>query len=117
MTASSRRARGISDAAPPGRLLRSAGIARRPNLADETLNHIARTLEHGELPPRPPARYCHVVARFVLLEDIRRERKTVVLDEPRIVGISQAHARESRGVDPDAVHEATSPASSAVSPA
>lgn len=75
------------------------------DLADETLNRIARTLEHEEIATRPPARYCHVVARFVLLEDIRRERKTVVLDEPRIVEISRARSARVAGVDPDAVHE------------
>jgi RNA polymerase sigma factor (sigma-70 family) len=54
-------------------------------LADETFNRIARTLEHtGEIATRPPARYCYVVARFVLLEDFRRARKHVPLDEPRI---------------------------------
>jgi DNA-directed RNA polymerase specialized sigma24 family protein len=44
-------------------------------LADETLNRIARTLEtSGEIKVTPPARYCYVVARFVLLEDFRRGR-------------------------------------------
>jgi DNA-directed RNA polymerase specialized sigma24 family protein len=42
-------------------------------LADETLNRVARTLEEtGTIGIRPPARYCYVVARFVLLEDLRR---------------------------------------------
>jgi DNA-directed RNA polymerase specialized sigma24 family protein len=42
-------------------------------LADETLNRIARTLgESGSIAVRPPARYCYVIARFVLLEDLRR---------------------------------------------
>jgi DNA-directed RNA polymerase specialized sigma24 family protein len=51
-------------------------------LADETLNRIGRTLEHtGAIATRPPARYCYVVAKFVLLEDIRRERRLVPLDE------------------------------------
>jgi len=46
-------------------------------LADETLNRVARTLEtDGVIATTPPARYCYVVARFVLLEDIRRERVT-----------------------------------------
>ena len=45
------------------------------DLADEVLNRVARTLEtDGVIATRPPARYCYVVARFVLLEDIRRER-------------------------------------------
>jgi DNA-directed RNA polymerase specialized sigma24 family protein len=44
-------------------------------LADETLNRVARTLEvDGAIATTPPARYCYVIARFVLLEDIRRER-------------------------------------------
>jgi len=43
------------------------------DLADETLNRIARTLEKdGTILTRPPARYCYTVAKFVLLEDVRR---------------------------------------------
>lgn len=53
-------------------------------LADETLNRVARTLEQsGVIATRPPARYCYVVARFVLLEDLRRVRRHVCLDEMR----------------------------------
>ena len=53
------------------------------DLADETLNWIGRTLEQsGVIATRPPARYCYVVARFVLLEDYRRERRHVRLDAP-----------------------------------
>jgi DNA-directed RNA polymerase specialized sigma24 family protein len=45
------------------------------DLADEVLNRVARTLEtDGYIATRPPARYCYVIARFVLLEDIRRDR-------------------------------------------
>jgi DNA-directed RNA polymerase specialized sigma24 family protein len=43
-------------------------------LADETLNRIGKTLERDTIAVRPPARYCYVVARFVFLEDVRRER-------------------------------------------
>jgi DNA-directed RNA polymerase specialized sigma24 family protein len=51
-------------------------------LADETLNCIARTLEEtATIATRPPACYCYVVARFVLLEDLRRGRRHVALDE------------------------------------
>jgi DNA-directed RNA polymerase specialized sigma24 family protein len=55
-------------------------------LADEALNRIARTLEEsGVITITPPARYCYVVARFVLLEDIRqRKQNPVSLDAPRI---------------------------------
>ena len=52
-------------------------------LADETLNRIGRTLEKTTITIRPPARYCYVVAKFVLLEDFRRERQHVTLDESR----------------------------------
>ena len=53
-------------------------------LADETLTRIGRTLEKdGAIATTPPARYCYVVAKFVLLEDIRRERMHVHLDEAR----------------------------------
>jgi DNA-directed RNA polymerase specialized sigma24 family protein len=52
-------------------------------LADETLNRIARTLEeNGTIPANPPARYCYAVARFVLLEDLRRrEHRYLRLDQ------------------------------------
>jgi DNA-directed RNA polymerase specialized sigma24 family protein len=53
-------------------------------LADETFNRIARTLEKdGAIATTPPARYCYVVAKFVLLEDIRGERRHVRLHEER----------------------------------
>jgi DNA-directed RNA polymerase specialized sigma24 family protein len=54
-------------------------------LADETLNRVARTLEQtGVITITPPARYCYVVARFVLLEDLRkREHGYLRLDDPR----------------------------------
>jgi DNA-directed RNA polymerase specialized sigma24 family protein len=50
-------------------------------LADETLSRIGRTLEQdGHIETTPPARYCYVVARFVLLEAFRRERRHARLD-------------------------------------
>ena len=76
-------------------------------LADETFNRIGRTLEQtGFIATTPPARYCYVVARFVLLEDIRRDRRYVSLDESRhavsrshrlsLVGPDEGLAREQR---------------------
>jgi DNA-directed RNA polymerase specialized sigma24 family protein len=54
------------------------------DLADETFNRISKTLEQsGAIEVTPPARYCYVVARFVLLEDIRRSRRYVPVDESR----------------------------------
>jgi len=53
-------------------------------LADETLSRVGRTLEKdGAIATRPPARYCYVVAKYVLLEDIRRGRPHARLDERR----------------------------------
>ena len=76
-------------------------------LADETLNRIARTLEQGDvIATRPPARYCYVVARFVLLEDFRRDRSDVPFEEGRTPEASQTV--NPRAVEPDAstaVHE------------
>ena len=44
------------------------------DLADETLNRVARRLEEeGAITDTPPARYCYIVARFVFLEYVRRE--------------------------------------------
>ena len=76
-------------------------------LADETLNRVAKTLaQTGAIATKPPARYCYVVAKFVLLEDVRRERRHVPLDEtwhvdggrpaPRIVPDSGVMLKEQR---------------------
>lgn len=62
-------------------------------LADETLNRIGRTLEKdGSIAITPPARYCYVVAKFVLLEDVRRDNVLAPLDEPRIAQASAGRA-------------------------
>lgn len=68
-------------------------------LADETLNRVARTLEAGEVKITPPARYCYVVARFVLLEDFRRERVHVHLEESRRVTPVALYALPRPGPD------------------
>jgi DNA-directed RNA polymerase specialized sigma24 family protein len=62
------------------------------DLADDTLSRIGRTLERdGAIAVTPQARYCYVVAKFVLLEDIRRERR-------------HPHAVESSGIGSDSWH-------------
>jgi DNA-directed RNA polymerase specialized sigma24 family protein len=67
-------------------------------LADETLNRISRTLEQsGTIATRPPARYCYVVAKFVLLEDFRRDRRHVPLDDLRKADALR-HAEPERSV-------------------
>ena len=75
-------------------------------LADETLTRIGRTLEQdGHIETTPPARYCYVVAKFVLLEDFRRERRHARLDSvwqidqartPTSSDLEQASGREQR---------------------
>jgi len=43
------------------------------DLADETLNRVARKLEEkGEIVGATPTHYCYIVARLVLLESVRR---------------------------------------------
>jgi DNA-directed RNA polymerase specialized sigma24 family protein len=45
-------------------------------LADETLNRVARRLEEeGAIETDAPARYCYIVARFVFMEHLRETRK------------------------------------------
>lgn len=52
-------------------------------LADETLNRVARRLEEeGEIKTESPAKYCYITARFVFLESLRESEKThIPLDE------------------------------------
>lgn len=51
------------------------------DLADETLNRVARRLEEeGTIISETPARYCYIVARFVFLEYLRVSNDEVPLD-------------------------------------
>ena len=54
-------------------------------LADETLNRVARRLEEeGAIESEAPAKYCYIVARFVFMEYLRETQKgAVTLDEIR----------------------------------
>ena len=62
------------------------------DLAGETLRRIARTLEKdGAISITPPARYCYVVAKCVLHEDVRCEPLHVALGEPGIAVASAGH--------------------------
>ena len=52
------------------------------DLADETLNRVARRLEEeGAIESETPARYCYIVARFVFMEHLRATRKGNALRE------------------------------------
>lgn len=52
------------------------------DLADETLNRVARRLEEeGAITSDAPAHYCYIVARFVFLEHLRKQEREVSLDD------------------------------------
>jgi hypothetical protein len=57
-------------------------------LADETLNRVARRLEEeGTIESETPAKYCYIVARFVFMEYLRESHRAgVALDEVRRQG-------------------------------
>lgn len=52
-------------------------------LADETLNRVARRLEEeGKIETEAPAKFCYITARFVFLESLRdKGNKIVPIDE------------------------------------
>ncbi len=51
-------------------------------LADETLNRVARRLEEeGSIQSDAPAHYCYIVARFVFLEWLRRQEHEALGDD------------------------------------
>ena len=48
-------------------------------LADETLNRVARRLEEqGAITDTPPARYCYITAKFVFLENLRSGQRSEI---------------------------------------
>ena len=50
------------------------------DLADETLNRVARRLEEtGSIDDVVPARYCYIVAKFVFLESLRGPKRMELL--------------------------------------
>ena len=69
-------------------------------LADETFDRIGRTLEEeGHIRVTPPARYCFVVARYILLEDVRRAKRYIPLDEARPLSPSGGRPGEEADAD------------------
>src|SRR5207248_240366 len=69
-------------------------------LADDTLNRVARRLEEeGTITDAPPARYCYVVAKFVFLEYLRHvdqgQTALAALGRARRASIDSAGAPES----------------------
>jgi hypothetical protein len=61
------------------------------DLAGETLSRIGRTLEKDGAISITLARYCYLVAKCVVLEDVRCESLHVALGEPRIAVASAGH--------------------------
>jgi DNA-directed RNA polymerase specialized sigma24 family protein len=69
-------------------------------LADETFDRITRTLQKDEsIAVTPPARYCYVIARFVLLEDLRRVDRTVPFDETRQIALTGVTPADETAAD------------------
>ncbi len=70
-------------------------------LADETLNRVARRLEEeGDISDTPAARYCYIVAKFVFLESLRHsERQPQSLDE--LSATEQPSLNPLAGLDPE----------------
>jgi DNA-directed RNA polymerase specialized sigma24 family protein len=59
------------------------GCRKADELADETLNRVARRLhEEGAIEAETPAKFCYITARFVFLESLRdKEQLNVGIDE------------------------------------
>ena len=84
-----------------GRLARyfdRKGCLTPEDLADETLNRVARRLEEeSEISGASPAQYCYIVAKFVFLEYRRRpEFHEVSLDESAHTSAAEAAPEERR---------------------
>jgi DNA-directed RNA polymerase specialized sigma24 family protein len=62
-------------------------------MADETLNRVARRLEEeGDITDTPVARYCYIVAKFVFLESLRHaDREPKGLDELTVSAQPSVH--------------------------
>jgi DNA-directed RNA polymerase specialized sigma24 family protein len=78
------------------------------DLADETLNRVARKLEEkGEIVGASPAHYCYIVAKFVLLEFGRRSEhnQTNLDDNPGASRVMAGLAVPSRPVGDGAAKE------------
>jgi DNA-directed RNA polymerase specialized sigma24 family protein len=74
-------------------------------LADETLNRVARKLEEkGEIVGASPAHYCYIVAKFVFLEfGRRREHNQTSLDDAQGSGRVMPYLAVPSRPDVDAV--------------
>jgi DNA-directed RNA polymerase specialized sigma24 family protein len=72
-------------------------------LADETLNRVARRLdEQGVITEASPARYCYIVAKFVFLEHVRQAHPQVSARESDFSDVVTAGAGRSALDAPEA---------------
>lgn len=67
-------------------------------LADETLNRVARRLEEeGKIEIETPAKFCYITARFVFLESLRGQgNKSVSIDEIKAEKITASNESEEK---------------------
>lgn len=67
-------------------------------LADETLNRVARRLEEeGKIETETPAKFCYITARFVFLESLRdKGNKSVSIDEIKADKITSEDETEEK---------------------
>jgi len=71
------------------------------DLADETLNRVARRLEEqGSITDATPAQFCYITARYIFLEYLRRaEHRELALDE--LSASPEAHDQTQPAGEPD----------------
>jgi DNA-directed RNA polymerase specialized sigma24 family protein len=64
-------------------------------LADQTLNRVARRLEEEEIISDTPAHYCYIVARYIFVESLRGKQK----NEVPLETATQPTAKQSAAYD------------------
>jgi DNA-directed RNA polymerase specialized sigma24 family protein len=89
--------------------------ASADDLADETLNRVARRLEEeGTIDDTPAARYCYIVAKYVFLESLRQtDRRAAGAAELARSSVSSGSGIDDRDVMLDCLEQcllATEPA-------
>jgi len=73
------------------------------DLADETLNRVARRLEQeGTISKATPAQYCYVVAKFVFLEHLRKTRSEATTSEPDLSSVPTERSHLAHGLSESA---------------
>jgi DNA-directed RNA polymerase specialized sigma24 family protein len=77
------------------------GCSSADELADETLNRVARRLEEtGAIAADAPAQYCYIVARFVFLEQVNRPgRHAISFDAMAAADRAHITARLDEGAE------------------